>query len=97
VKTGSAETPQRGLRQLAAPRGIAPRRRRLLVAETPVRDLLLRAKHLFVAAIIRDDRASRYLLLINNSTRDVPGAVYSARGGLFWYAPGPGFPTEIGL
>ena len=52
----------------------------VLVAGIPVRDLLLRAKHLFVAAILRD---SRYLLRINNSTRDVPGAVYCARVGLF--------------
>jgi hypothetical protein len=70
---------------------------RFFVVFVAVQDLLLRAEHLFVAAILRDDRASRYLLRINNSTRDVPGAVYSARGGLFRYAPGPGFPTGIGL
>jgi hypothetical protein len=49
VKTGSAETPQRGLRQLAAPEECAALPS-LVSRETPVRDLLLRAKHLSVAA-----------------------------------------------
>ena len=42
----------------------APRCRRLLVAETPVRDLLLCAKHLFVAATVGcagEDSAVVYL------------------------------------
>ena len=51
-RTGSAETPQRGLRQLAAPEELRRAAGLLLVAGTSVRDLLLRAKYLFVAATV---------------------------------------------
>jgi hypothetical protein len=46
----AALTPQRGLRQLAAPGELRRAAGRLLVAGNPVRDLLLGAEHLFVAA-----------------------------------------------
>jgi hypothetical protein len=51
-KSGSAETPQRGLRQLAAPEELRRAAGRFVSRRNPVRDLLLRAKHLFVAAIV---------------------------------------------
>ena len=49
------ETSQRGLRQLAAPEELRRAAGRLLVAGTLVRDLLLCAKHLFVAAMVTTD------------------------------------------
>ena len=48
-KTGNAD-PATGLAKLASARGMRRAAGRLLVAGTLVRDLLLRAKHLLVAA-----------------------------------------------
>jgi hypothetical protein len=58
VKTGSAD-PATGSRQLAARRKLRRAAGRSLVALGPVRDLLLRAKHLFVAATIAITSAER--------------------------------------
>ena len=51
AKTGTADPPT-GSRQLAVPRKLRRAAGRLLVASAPVRDLLLRAKHLFDAAMV---------------------------------------------
>ena len=48
----AALTPQRGLAKLTAPEELRCAAGPLLVAETPAWDLLLRAKHLFVAAMV---------------------------------------------
>jgi hypothetical protein len=50
VKTGSAETPQRGPRLLAAPEELRRAAGRFVSRRNAVRDLLLFAKYLFAAA-----------------------------------------------